>query len=333
MKNKAINTIVVSLMIFLSIPTTAILASNNAIPGDPMYPVKTTLEKIASIFTSPAYQVHSDLEIQLIQRRIEENQALLLESGSTKGLALLVAQAEAATEYIINSNINQQTKTRTVKKLINTLEETQQVLEKEKGNLASTININSSNETSNPTISQGNSPTSETKDINTNTNSNEFTSNTNENNSLETNVSQEPTEQEAEENQPSNTNQNKTNNKSKNDTSTTKIEITVAVDQLEDLIEKSTHACKPQCVVTNPLNLHTIDGGLQPTSVQIEGPNATNTNDAKVDKTTPESKTLESDDSRSTEPKDRLKDIPRENEDVTTNEMTPKEKQLEDFLL
>ena len=153
MNNKAINIIIVVLMIFLSIPTTAILASNNALPGDPMYSVKTTLENIASIFTSPSYQAHSELEIQLIQRRIEENQALLLNSGSTKGLALLVAQAEAAKEYILNSNSSQKAKTQAVARLVEVLQESQQKLEDQKQNIASAP----TSTIENPTISQGNS--------------------------------------------------------------------------------------------------------------------------------------------------------------------------------
>lgn len=154
-------------MVFLSIPTTAILASNNAVPGDKMYPVKTTIEKIASKLSSPSYQAHSDLEIQLIQRRIEENQKLLLAKGSTEGLKLLIAQAEAATEYILKSNVKSKIKTQTIQKLITTLQETQQILEQEKENLASN-NTNSHNETSNLTISQGNSPPSETNNTQAN---------------------------------------------------------------------------------------------------------------------------------------------------------------------
>ena len=151
-------------MIFLSIPKTAILASNNAVPGDKMYPIKTTIEKIASKLTSPSYQAHSELEIQLIQRRIEENQKLLLASGSTKGLELLVAQAEIAKEYVQNSNSSQEIKTQAVNRLVEVLQESQQKLEEQKQNIASTPTSNTvyvyRKETvyiENPTISQGNS--------------------------------------------------------------------------------------------------------------------------------------------------------------------------------
>ena len=145
-------------MVFLSIPTTAILASNNAVPGDMMYPVKTTIEKIASLLTSPSYQAHSELEIQLIQRRIEENQKLLLAKGSTEGLKLLVAQAEAATEYILKSNVKSKAKTQAVSRLVEILQESQQKLEEQKQNIASTSTTNTVYVyVKNPTTSQGNS--------------------------------------------------------------------------------------------------------------------------------------------------------------------------------
>ena len=154
-------------MIFLSVPTTAILASNGALPGDPLYPVKTTLESIASKIISPSYQARSDLEIKLIQRRIEENQKLLLSSGSTKGLQLLVAQAEAAKEFILNSNASDQVKKEAVGKLITTLRQSQQTLQQQKDNIAhsnptavtKTIYKTETVYVNNSTVSQGNSST------------------------------------------------------------------------------------------------------------------------------------------------------------------------------
>lgn len=163
MNKKVLNYIMAGLMVFLLIPTTAILASNNALPGDTMYSVKTTLENLASTLTSSSYQAHSELEIKLIQRRIEENQKLLLSSGSTRGLELLVAQAEAAKEYILNSSSSQQVKTEAVNNLVRVLKESQNKLEEQKQNIASTNTVYKTVYKTkivykeNPTVSQGNS--------------------------------------------------------------------------------------------------------------------------------------------------------------------------------
>ncbi|MFC1653908.1 hypothetical protein ACFL1M_03615 [Patescibacteria group bacterium] len=166
------NSFLIGTMLFLSIPTAAIVISNGAIPGDPAYPIKTTVEKIATTLLSPSYDAKSDLEIKLVQRRIEENQQLLLSSGSTEGLELLVAQAEAAKEYILQSGASEEIKQEAVSKLVTTLKQSQQILQEQKTTIArsnpqvvhktvyetkyetKTVYVN------NPTVSQGNSPQS-----------------------------------------------------------------------------------------------------------------------------------------------------------------------------
>lgn len=158
-------------MFTLAIPTGAILVSSQALPGDTFYPVKTSLEKIVGIIFSPSYQAKSDLQIKLIERRIEENRKLLLSSGSTEGLKILIAQAESSKDYILNSNASQESKKLAVKKLINTLKASQEALEKEKQALIiqADVNVNTnqknSQQTNNPTISQGNSTTQEPTQI------------------------------------------------------------------------------------------------------------------------------------------------------------------------
>lgn len=160
-----INSLLFTTMFALAIPTGAILISSQALPGDTFYPVKTSLEKIVGLIFSPSYQAKSDLQIKLIEKRIEENQKLLLSSGSTEGLKILIAQAESSKDYILNSNASQETKKLAVKKLINTLKSSQKALEKEKQALILQADTNSKadqnniQQTSNPTISQGNSTT------------------------------------------------------------------------------------------------------------------------------------------------------------------------------
>lgn len=142
------------------------MISNKALPGDSFYPVKIAVEKITSLIFSPSYQARSDLEIKLIQRRIEENQSLILSSGSTQGLALLVAQAESAKQYILESKTSPQTRTQSVQKLVNTLQKSKQSLEEEKRIISvnpQTSSVKPSTNptptpTSNPSISNGNSP-------------------------------------------------------------------------------------------------------------------------------------------------------------------------------
>ena len=156
---KKINAIIFLIMMVLSLPTAAILVSANAVPGDPFYPLKSVIEKVASTIASPSYQARSDLEVKLVQRRIEENQRLLLSSGSTKGLQILIAQAESAKEYILSSNTSQQVKSQAIQKLVATLEDSHRILEERKRNIAATNTIHNqiTNQVKSP-ISQGNSP-------------------------------------------------------------------------------------------------------------------------------------------------------------------------------
>lgn len=149
-----LNNFLFATTLLLSLPTGAILISNQALPGDTFYPIKTSLEKAATFIFSSSYSNASELQIKLIERRILENQKLILSSGSTQGLQLLIAQAESAKEYIINSNASPVSKKVAVNKLIKTLKATQQTLNEEKP-VANSINKIPSN---NPTVSQGNNP-------------------------------------------------------------------------------------------------------------------------------------------------------------------------------
>ena len=300
-------------MVFLSIPTTAILASNNAVPGDRMYPVKITIEKIASKLSSPSYQAHSDLEIQLIQRRIAENQKLLIANGSTEGLKLLVSQAEAATEYIINSNVKPKTKTQTVQKLINTLEETHQILEQEKQNLAHTHNYQKS--TPNPTISQGNTPSEESAGVETqqveyedgNTNSQETT----------------------EENQ-------KESEKTKEEYEEIEEEIELTQKQIEDMKKKASKAKKEsESQITS--SDFSSDGDKEKTSYTVIIEEENSTEQVDIDSTT---QTASDEDTQvynasytTGETLSDSEDTSTQNTDATTDTMTDKEKRLEDLLM
>ena len=154
-----INLIISILTVVLGLPAGAILVSNGALPGDGLFPVKTSIEKIAGLLISPSYQARSDLEIKLIQRRIEENQQLLLSSGSTEGLNLLVAQAQSAAEYIVKSNTSAAAKSAAIRKLSATIRSTQATLNQERQTLARQTNTIAQNTTATrSTISQGNSP-------------------------------------------------------------------------------------------------------------------------------------------------------------------------------
>lgn len=101
MNNKKLyNIIIYSIIGILTVPTIAILATWNTLPGEKLYPVKVSLEKIAAAIASPSYAARSELELQLLERRISENEMLFADL-STAGLDELTAQALSAKELIL----------------------------------------------------------------------------------------------------------------------------------------------------------------------------------------------------------------------------------------
>lgn len=86
--------------LFFSIPTILILASWNAIPGDTLYSVKSSLEDVALALTANT-PVATAFSVNFTDRRFTEAVKLLDREGSTVGYELLVAEAQQTQNMII----------------------------------------------------------------------------------------------------------------------------------------------------------------------------------------------------------------------------------------
>lgn len=87
--------------LFFSIPTILILASWNAIPGDTLYSVKSSLEDVALALTANT-RIATAFSVNFTDRRFDEAAILLDRKGSTVGYELLVAEARQTRGMIID---------------------------------------------------------------------------------------------------------------------------------------------------------------------------------------------------------------------------------------
>lgn len=123
---KTLNSFLSALMVILALPTTAILASWNSIPGSGLYPIKRGLEKIA-LKLLPASVLEIEFRNKLIDRRFSEANSVLIQQSSTRGLPEIVAEAKSA--QIALSKLSPQAKTQATPQLIQQLNSTNQKLE------------------------------------------------------------------------------------------------------------------------------------------------------------------------------------------------------------
>lgn len=95
-----------TIAILAIIPTTAILATWNTLPGEKLYPLKRNLEiSTLKLFTGN-FAMTADLQSQFLDQRFNESQVLLAQAGSNDGLISLTQEIEAAkTEIIVASNV------------------------------------------------------------------------------------------------------------------------------------------------------------------------------------------------------------------------------------
>ena len=90
-------------VLLLAVPTTLILISWNAIPGDGLYPLKSGLENIVMAAVSGT-SLAPKVSMKFTDRRIGEATKLLDQKGSTVGYDLLVANARQTQNYIVEKN-------------------------------------------------------------------------------------------------------------------------------------------------------------------------------------------------------------------------------------
>lgn len=85
----------------LMVPTVAIMASWNSLPGDRLYPTKRYLEGVALKLVGNNFTARADLQSQYVEHRFNEAETLLTVSSSTAGLDDLVQQIHSAKTDII----------------------------------------------------------------------------------------------------------------------------------------------------------------------------------------------------------------------------------------
>jgi hypothetical protein len=121
-----INRALTAFAIIFAIPSFLILISWNALPGDTLYGVKTSLEDVALALTikTPLASIFS---VNFTQRRFNEANRLLAKSGSTLGYSLLVAEASQSRDIIID-----QADVRQARELVAKIEAYQKTIDEKK---------------------------------------------------------------------------------------------------------------------------------------------------------------------------------------------------------
>lgn len=97
---KFLDRLLTGLAIAFAIPTTLILISWNAIPGDRLYSIKAEMEDIALALTANT-PLASAFSLEFTNRRFNEATVLLAKEGSTVGYELLVAEAQQTQSIVL----------------------------------------------------------------------------------------------------------------------------------------------------------------------------------------------------------------------------------------
>lgn len=119
-----------SFIITLSIPTTLILASWNAVPGDSTYKLKVGLEQ-AMLGVAPSENIKNTLQIKYTERRFDEVEKVLGTSYASESLNNFNNQL-ITTKNSVQEMENIEEKSIQAQVLISTLEEVFQRIEEEK---------------------------------------------------------------------------------------------------------------------------------------------------------------------------------------------------------
>jgi len=98
---KFLDRLITGLAIAFVIPTTLILISWNAIPGDRFYPIKAEMEDITLALTANT-RFASAFSLEFTDRRFNEATLLLAKEGSTIGYELLVAEAQQTQAIVLD---------------------------------------------------------------------------------------------------------------------------------------------------------------------------------------------------------------------------------------
>lgn len=155
--------------IILMVPTVAIMASWNSLPGDRLYPTKRYLEGVALKLVGNNFTARADLQSQYVEHRFNEAETMLTVSSSTAGFDDLVQQIQSAKTDIIAAkervgSKDQEQAEQESQKLVAQLKEYNQKLEDSKKEIRTNTST-SPNQSSKPKASPevSTSPKSQTK--------------------------------------------------------------------------------------------------------------------------------------------------------------------------
>lgn len=125
-RQKIINISFTVIVLFLALPTTAILASWNSLPGSILYPVKRGLEKTA-LFLLPNSLLEMDFRLKLLDRRFNEAIPTLFDNHSDQNLEAIVEEARMM--ELAFEDLAPKTQVKAQIKVVSKLKQTSQKLE------------------------------------------------------------------------------------------------------------------------------------------------------------------------------------------------------------
>lgn len=125
-RQKIINISFTIIVLFLALPTTAILASWNSLPGSTLYPVKRGLEKTA-LFLLPNSLLEMDFRLKLLDRRFNEAIPTLFDNHSDQNLKAIVEEARMM--ELAFEDLAPKTQVQAQIKVVSKLKQTSQKLE------------------------------------------------------------------------------------------------------------------------------------------------------------------------------------------------------------
>lgn len=135
---KFFGTLLTGFALFFSIPTILILASWNALPGEGLYSVKSSLEDVALALTKNT-SMATAFSVNFTDRRFSEAVKLLDKEGSSVGYQLLVAEAQQTRSLIIDKQ-----DAKNGAQLVLKIEEYQAEIETKQAEIQSQINLSGS---------------------------------------------------------------------------------------------------------------------------------------------------------------------------------------------
>jgi vacuolar-type H+-ATPase subunit H len=167
---RGLDAIFTALVLIFAIPTTLILVSWNAIPGDRLYQLKSGLENSVLLVFSGTPLV-PEVSMKFTDRRIGEATKLLDQKGSTVGYDLLIANARQTQNYIV-----QKSDIQAATKFDENIDNYQKEIEKKKVEVKAEIQTDAQSQVSAPatqvpvTLPQTVIPTSGTTTVSDNSN-------------------------------------------------------------------------------------------------------------------------------------------------------------------